>query len=87
MASVDFFIFNRSYPSRMPDTLAVQNVRQEKKITQYLLWVIFIEVAVEAFENGKVDIREVAWLQSQANLFLNSRDSAVLRLTQLTQLL
>ena len=52
MASVDFFIFNRSYPSRMPDTLAVQNVRQEKKITQYLLWVIFIEMAVKAFENG-----------------------------------
>ena len=86
MASVDFFSFSWSYPSKMPDTLAVQNVSQEEKITKYLLWVIFIEVAVEAFENGKVDIREVAWLQGQVDLLLHRGDSGVLRLAQLSQL-
>ena len=44
-------------------------------------------MAVETFENAKVDIREEAWLQGQVDLLLNSGDSTVLRLAQLSQLI
>ena len=86
MVPVDFFSFTSSYPSRMPETLRYKMTDMSFIKLVCLLWIIFLQVAVETFENAVVDIREEAWLQGQVDLLLHSRDSTVLRLAQLPQL-
>ena len=51
-----------------------------------LLWIKFLQVAVETFENAVVDVRVEAWLQGQVDLLLNSGDSTVLNLAKPSQL-
>ena len=52
-----------------------------------LLWVIFVYVTVQAFQNPQIDVCKKAWLQGQVDLFLDRGDPTVCRVTQAFQLL